>query len=133
MSSQAPRPLHKEERLSQRDHSDTFTMEVESAVAEALIAEMIARVSGLNPNKKNMEFPPHEESTGTRIVEFRPQVLRLDLEGQAVTCFGWYLTDEGRLLYQVRFPATRTAGQPVQFEITDFFNHENPARIPMLF
>jgi hypothetical protein len=113
------------------DRINNVVLILESNLAEQLIAEMIDRVTGKITNSRNMEFP--RDKKRRRIVEFQPQIIRKGLTEKTITCFGWNLGDERRLFYQIRFYSYRESGQPVRFEISDSFNHENPAMIPMLF
>ncbi len=124
-------PLHEKELLNPV-LTRTLTVSLESEQAETLIAEMTARVLGKKFTRFHMEFPiPYE--VHMRNFQFRPRMIRLDLNEKTVTCLGWYFTDEGWLIYQVRFLVNRPSGRLVQFEISDSSNYDNPALVPMLF
>lgn len=123
--------LHDRETISPALSSKIVILTLESNLAEQLIEEMIDRVSGKITKSTNMKFPRDKKTR--RTVEFQPQIIRKDLTGETITCFGWDLGDEGRLFYQVRFYSYRKPGQHVVFEISDSWNHENPAKVPMLF
>jgi len=131
MSSDKLPVLHPEE-IMHSPPSDSFVLIFESEVAEKIIAEMTARVSGEISDNKDMTFPKIEGRT-VWSTQFEPQILRKNLNGKTVSCFGWRLADEGWRLFHIRFLKNRKVGEQVTFEFETHYNHTNPALIAMLF
>ncbi len=122
-------PLHAKEEVQSEPRHGCDIAVVTYEEAERLILQIQERITGLAGTQKDLELPPNKK--GGRF-SFRPRLMRLDLNQATVTCFGDYTNDESRWLVQVRYLVNRPKRKNVRFEITWFFNPENPVNIPAL-
>lgn len=99
--------------------------------AKTLIRQMERRVTGLDKATQDLQLPPNENGRGRW--SFNPKMMRLDLNEETISCFGFYTNDDSLFLIQVRYLVNRPEGEIVRFEISSFFNPKNPIDIRLVF
>ena len=124
-------PLHEKEEVLIKSFIESDVGISTKSAAEKIIKAIENRVSGRIPRTGWIDLPKNEGVSRGQY-HFDPHMLRLDINGETISCFGTYGNDESTWLIQVRFLIKRPPRQAVRFEITSWFNPISPTGIPFL-